>query len=116
MLSRASSRMSSRSSDINSSVEPVQTYGKLKKYAVPALVILFQHRILKRYQLGCFGQLSIFFLSRFGYEKPGRWHQIIDTGDQGKEYKEYRTDEECTIEGPEQEYDPDHDEVDRNEH
>src|SRR5580658_8938623 len=98
MLSRVSSRMSSRSSDINSRLT-VQTYGKYAKKTL-SLVILFQHRILEGYQLGCFGQLSIFFLCCFGYEKPGRRHEIINPGDHGEENEENRTDEEGAIERP----------------
>src|ERR1700722_5698322 len=81
---------------------------------LPNSVILFQHRILQSDQLGCFGQLSVLFLCRFGYKKPGSGHEVIDTGDQSKEYEEYRTDKKGAIAGPGQEHHPDHDQVDSN--
>jgi hypothetical protein len=92
----------------------VQTYGKTRENIPRRLVILFQHRILQGYQLGCFGQLSVLFLSCFGYEKPGSGHQVIDGGDQSKEYEEYGKDEKGAIEGSGHEHDPDHDQVDSN--
>lgn len=89
----------------------MQTYGKYGKNSY-RLIILFQYGIFERYQLGCFGQLSVLFLCRFRNKQPRSGHQIINAGEQGKEDEEHRSNEECTIEGPGQEYDTNHDQVD----
>ena len=90
----------------------MQTYGKSDKNNPWLLVILFQHRVLQASKLRCLCELSVLFFGGFSYKKPGSGHQVVQSGDQGKEDEEYRSYQEGAIKGAGEKDDTDHEGVD----
>src|SRR5579871_5777277 len=108
MLSRASSRISSRSSDIVKPLTMLQTYVKRS-------IVLLQHGVFfQRYQLGGFCKLGILFLCCFGDEEPGAGQQVVNGCNKRKEHQEYAYEKIGAIQGPAKEDGGDHYEVDGN--